>query len=640
MGSLLYFNNYSPVGDVVVCAMCLVILVLLSTSYVSRTKIFGVYLGIVFFLFLGAMADLLTHDLYMRVTNGDYSVVYGALLTYHAVLFMNLLLYVVYIVSVMRIERDKKRPIMACATLLCIACIAIDIVTTVLGIGMRLTVSEDSSEGINFFLFGYAAFMIMIAGLLVAFRKRVFKRVMFGFYGTIAVSFLVLLIQNIHGNNSFTVSSFLFPTVAMLYLVHSNPYDLEIGAISSRGLEDMVSYCYKKGREMIIVSLLLPDFDMDGKTFTKELQETIRRFATEYFTGGVLFQMSNGHMMLVAQENKNPKYKEKMKAMIEAFRVEYDKYHYDYKIVMGTSIEEISRKNEYGRFIKSIQQHMPMNDVHYIKEKDIEIFQEFEYLVSEIADIAKKGDLRDPRVLTYCQPVFNYKTKKYDTAETLMRLNLPRKNGFYYPEQFIPIAEEYGYIHALTKIMLRKTCDEVGKLIREGYDVNRVSINVSILELHDLGFTEDITRIIRNSDVPDNKIAIEITESQTEQDFVVVKNKIDELKDRGIKFYLDDFGTGYSNMERILELPFDIIKFDKSLVTATNANERSAMVVRSLASMFAGLDYSVLYEGVETDGDEKRCVDMSATYLQGYKYSHPIPVEELRNFLTKRTGAR
>ena len=104
--------------------------------------------------------------------------------------------------------------------------------------------------------------------------------------------------------------------------------------------------------------------------------------------------------------------------------------------------------------------------------------------------------------------------------------------------------------------------------------------------------------------------------------------QIDELKDRGIKFYLDDFGTGYSNMERILELPFDIIKFDKSLVTATNANERSAVVVRSLASMFAGLDYSVLYEGVETDGDEQRCVDMSATYLQGYKYSHPIPVYE------------
>lgn len=68
---------------------------------------------------------------------------------------------------------------------------------------------------------------------------------------------------------------------------------------------------------------------------------------------------------------------------------------------------------------------------------------------------------------------------------------------------------------------------------------------------------------------------------------------------------------------------------------ASDANERSEKMVGSLANMFAELNYSVLYEGIETAGDEERCVNMSASYLQGYKYSKPVPITELRNFFSK-----
>ena len=114
-----------------------------------------------------------------------------------------------------------------------------------------------------------------------------------------------------------------------------------------------------------------------------------------------------------------------------------------------------------------------------------------------------------------------------------------------------------------------------------------------------------------------------------------MKKKIEELREKGIKFYLDDFGTGYSNMERIMELPFDIIKFDRSLVLASGSDVRSEKMVESMASMFSGLDYSVLYEGVENEEDERKCIDMSASYLQGYKYSKPVPIIELQRFFSK-----
>ena len=635
MGLQIYFDNYTPVGDILVMAISLVIFVLLSASYVNRTKVFGVYLSIVVFTFFAALTNMAYHNIFPFIKDGNYSVIYGLRMVYHATLFAILLLYVIYVTEVMRLESDKKRLTVSVGFGLFFVVIIADVVSSLMGDGFRVNESGVAINGKNIFTYGYLSFIILIIALLMIYRKRIYKRVMMGFYGTMAISFLLLYVQGRFGNTSFTVGTFLLPSIAMLYLIHSNPYDLEIGSINSKGLEDTVSYYYEKGIPMIVVSLYLPDFEVDGKKLSKELQETIRKFASAYFRGCVLFQISNGHVIFIAKRSLNADYKQKLKAMIEAFHLEYEKFRYDYKIIVGDSVEKISRKNEYVRFIKNIQQHMKMNDIHVIKEKDVSEYEEYENLLDELNDICKKGDLKDKRVLAYCQPVYNLKEEKYDTAEALMRLDVP-KRGIIYPEQFIPIAEENGLIHGLTKIMLYKTCEEIGKLIHEGYEVNRVSVNVSITEMHDLSFVDDVFAIIRDSSVPDDKIAIEITESQTEHDFVVVKNKINELRERGIRIYLDDFGTGYSNVERILELPFDIIKFDKSLVVASEGDERSEKMVGSLASMFSSLDFSVLYEGVETEGDEKRCTDMCASYLQGYKYSRPIPISELRNYFTKR----
>ncbi|HAG70438.1 MAG TPA: EAL domain-containing protein, partial [Lachnospiraceae bacterium] len=98
----------------------------------------------------------------------------------------------------------------------------------------------------------------------------------------------------------------------------------------------------------------------------------------------------------------------------------------------------------------------------------------------------------------------------------------------------------------------------------------------------------------------------------------------------------DDFGTGYSNFDRIIELPFDIIKFDRSLVLASSSDAKSETMVSYLAHMFSDMNYSVLYEGIENEQDEDMCINMCARYLQGYKYSKPIPIAKLTDFFEKK----
>ena len=529
---------------------------------------------------------------------------------------------------------SRRFNFMLISTLLYIAVIVLDIVMTVTGSGFHINSDRTVTQGSNIFLWGYLAFMVVILYLMIANRNRIYRQVMNGFYGTMSVAFIILYLEGRAGQSSYTVATFLLPVLAMLYLIHSTPYNIEIGAISAIALRDTISYNYNRNIDFIFMSMLLPDFDVEGKSFSKELQEVIRRFSNEFFKGSILFQVSNGHVVMFARKKNNPDYENKINMLINAFYPEYEKFQYDYKIVVGESIEEISRKNEYISFIKNIYRNMEMNSFHMVNYDDVTSFNRYEYILEELGDIYRRRDLRDSRVLAYCQPVYNIAEKKYDTAEALMRLKLP-EIGLVYPDQFIPLAEENGYIHVLTEIILQKSCDEIRHLLSEGYDVKRISVNVSVLELRDEGFTDDIHRIIEASGIPEDKIAIEITESQSESDFMLMKDKVEELKEKGIKFYLDDFGTGYSNMERIMEVPFDIIKFDRSLVLASDSNEKSESMVSSLANMFSKLEYSVLYEGVENDLDEERCINMHATYLQGYKYSRPIPIIELSRFFTK-----
>jgi EAL domain-containing protein (putative c-di-GMP-specific phosphodiesterase class I) len=488
------------------------------------------------------------------------------------------------------------------------------------------------------FFIGYILFALMDVVLLTLVRNRLFKRVMYGFYGSVALSFLVLVAQRVFGQSSFTAFSFVFPVIAMFYIMHSSPFDAELGTVDTTAMHDTVRYHYEKKNPFIFMSLYLPSFDVEGRQMPESLQAQVRHFASSYFRSSLLFNVGRGHLVLLFPKSRNADYEHRIGKILRAFAEQHRIYQYDFKIVIGESNNEISRKNEYVSFIRNINRSIKENTIHRVSPDDLKAFDRSEYILRQLEDVYTTHDLNDKRVLVYCQPVYNIKTGKYDTAEALMRLMLP-ETGLVFPDQFIYLAEEHGYIHVLTEIILHKTCEEMRRLISDGYDICRISVNVSMLELKDDHFCEDISGIVADSGISGDNIAIELTESQSESDFNVMKTKIEELKEKGIKFYLDDFGTGYSNMERIMELPFDIIKFDRSLVLASGSSERSERIVGNLANLFNDLDYSVLYEGVETDSDENMCKEMSASYLQGYKYSRPIPIAELRKFAEKRDKA-
>ena len=634
MERFMRLEQYDPSSEITVLAVCFVMFILLLVSFKVRMKSFRIFASMLGMLVLATCADLMLH--YLMSLNPDTSraIVYTLRSVYHILLFCMLHHYVAYTCEATMLGPNSRKPYTRTAKVLLVVFSLADTVGIFTGKTMHIEDGAIFFEGSAIFAVGYILFVLLLSALLYRVRRRLYRRVMYGFYGVMAVSLILLAAARLRIQSTFTASTFLFPLIAVMYLLHSNPYDALLGANDLRGLHNLIRYISETDQQYLFMSLYMRELDENGKTMSDELRDLIRHVAETYFRKSVLFQVSNGHMLLMIPKDRNPHWEERLKEILKEFLAEYEIFRYDYKLVVGHSSRELAGKSDYISFIRSIHSRIPENTIYQELPGDLDKFRQYEVILKELADIAEKNDPEDPRVLVYCQPVYNLRSGKYDTAEALMRLKL-EETGLVFPDQFIPLAEENGYIHALTEIILSKTCRMMHTLLSEGYEITRISVNVSALELRSPDFCGDIEGIISGSGLDYSRIAIELTESRSDSDFLLMKQRIDELKGKGITFYLDDFGTGYSNMERILELPFDIVKFDRSMLIAGSQDERSVQILSSLASLFSKLNYSVLYEGVETEKDEQLCVDLFASYLQGYKYSKPIPIDRLRDFLTK-----
>ena len=627
-------------GDVSTIAICIVIFILLGASYIIRDKSYRIFSSIVGLLMLAAICNIGFYELLDRtdiVVGNAYVIgtLYILRVIYHFFLFDIFFCFTLYATIVSKMEKKHARIIAISATALFIAIIGIDVALTFTKNGFIIDKETgEAFDGFNIFEVGYFLFIAFLTFLMFRVRKLLCKRILIGFFLTMILAVITRIAQMIIRESSLTTLTFTFPVLAMLYIMHVNPYNANLGTLNEDAMEDMIKNLYNKQKPFIIMSLVLPDFVGEGKDLPKYMYEQTRRFSAELFRDGTMFQIGNGQIIMIARKDRNPDYNEWFKEILDEFTVQHNIYKAPYKIVYGESFEKDLNSNEYLSLITDINSRIPNNTMKRIDESDIAHYKEQEYVKEQLDDIYHKGDLNDERVLVYCQPVYNVKTKRFDTAEALMRLKL-EKTGIISPNVFIPIAEANGYIHALTKIILNKTCQVVKKLVDESYIFSRISINVSTLELKDDGFCDEFNQIIADNGIKGEKIAIELTESQNEEDFMVMKERIVTLHKEGIHFYLDDFGTGYSNIERILELPFDIIKFDRSMVIATRQDKRSNDIVKKLANVFEDFNYFVLFEGVEDNIDEDHCLDMSAAYLQGFKYSKPIPIDQLHTFMPR-----
>jgi diguanylate cyclase (GGDEF)-like protein/PAS domain S-box-containing protein len=197
------------------------------------------------------------------------------------------------------------------------------------------------------------------------------------------------------------------------------------------------------------------------------------------------------------------------------------------------------------------------------------------------------------------------------------------------PGEFIPLAENMGYIGAIGEWVLREACTEALRWP----PVLRVSVNVSARQLTQPDFTVTVREILEETGLPPGRLEIEITESALMSDPARAIATLEELQELGIQIAMDDFGTGYSSLGQLKQLPLQRLKIDKSFVQDVPDDANEVVIVEAILGLARQLKRSVVAEGVETERQLAFLRERGCDEAQGYLIAKPVPAAEFRALL-------
>jgi len=238
-------------------------------------------------------------------------------------------------------------------------------------------------------------------------------------------------------------------------------------------------------------------------------------------------------------------------------------------------------------------------------------------LVSDLRQAVANSQLQ-----MWLQPKFSLRTGQAVGAEALVRWQHPTR-GFVSPAEFVPFAEQTGYITMVTDWMLR----EALRTLRAWQPLHpelSIAVNVSTRDLQDPGFARRVERMLGAKGVAPSRLRLEITESGLMEDAHKSMELLNALRAIGVPLSIDDFGTGYSSLAYLQKLPVSELKIDRSFIDKIDTSPGTQKLVKAMIEMGHGLDLLVTAEGVETQGERDTITALGCDVMQGYLGSRPL----------------
>lgn len=234
----------------------------------------------------------------------------------------------------------------------------------------------------------------------------------------------------------------------------------------------------------------------------------------------------------------------------------------------------------------------------------------------------------------YYQPQVDARNNKIIGMEALIRWNNPEK-GLVSPIDFIPFAEESGFIIEIDKWVMHSVMNQASLWHSDERNIGRLSINISVILLSNTNFISYVKESLKQTKCDPQWLEFEITESYIMKDTQITIENLNQINKMGIKISIDDFGTGYSSLSYLKRLPIDKLKIDQTFIKDLNHDENDREIVRTIISMAKNLNMSVIAEGVETLEQKEYLLENGCNHIQGYLYYKPINVDEINKTIFK-----
>jgi diguanylate cyclase (GGDEF)-like protein len=307
-------------------------------------------------------------------------------------------------------------------------------------------------------------------------------------------------------------------------------------------------------------------------------------------------------------------------------------------LVIGTSIG-ISLAPNDGRDVDTLLQHADLA-LYRAKTEGRGAFRmyhpDMNVAVRErrAFELDLRAALASAQFLLHYQPLVDTASRAIVGFEALLRWQHPER-GLVQPSAFIPVAEEIGLMGDIGAWVLRTACTEAARWPNR----LKIAVNVSPLQFREDRLRFDVVAALAASGLSPDRLELEITETVLLDHGPGTLDKLQRLRDLGVRIALDDFGTGYSSLAHLRQFPFDKVKIDRTFVQGAGNEEASMAIVRAVVGLSGNLGMAITAEGVETDAQLALLRAEGCSEAQGYIFSRPVPADEVSKVLTRLAAA-
>ncbi len=238
----------------------------------------------------------------------------------------------------------------------------------------------------------------------------------------------------------------------------------------------------------------------------------------------------------------------------------------------------------------------------------------------------------------YYQPIISLETASLEGFEALVRWNHPQR-GLVPPNEFIPISESTGLIIPMTVQILHSACSQIVKWQKACGSERPLSVAVNLSGKHfgHPALVEQIKTVIAETGIDAASLKLELTESAVMDNAETAILMLKQIKETGVRISIDDFGTGYSSLSYLHRFPIDLLKVDRSFVSAMEENTENGEIVRTVIALAKALNLKVVAEGIESIHQFHQLRILGCEYGQGYLFSKPLPVADIERLLEDNT---
>lgn len=487
-------------------------------------------------------------------------------------------------------------------------------------------------DSIYFYFIGIFYF---IMGFVILFRyKKVFPRDKYVSLSTmLPFNIIAVIIQFTHPQYLVecfcTTATFLLITFTVQR--PEQQLDFRYGSYTVYAFkEDILKYITLKTKITIIlvgsknydvIKTILTQQDLDN--YKRSFVDNLKKQRKKLNYQGDIYYFGNGIFTILSiREDKNKVIQmaeEIEKSLSDGIKIGKVNININSSLCIAECPKDFSDYDSLSSFTGKYQNFF--SDVNGVV--DLEKYSEhLNYKIkADLNDIISRG-IKNHGFMIYYQPIYSVEEKKFISAEALIRLNDP-KWGFVSPELFISAAEKNGTIIHIGKIVIEEVCKFISSPEFAELGLKYIEINLSVAQCLQTDLVDVISSLLQKYNVKPNQINLEITERENIFDQHIFIDNLDKLNKLGISFSLDDYGTGYSNIRRIVQLPIEIVKMDKSFVDEYE-NSKMQSVIKNTVTMLKEINKKIVVEGIETKESLENFSNLQCDYVQGYYFSKPV----------------